>query len=130
MGHCGWNGSGWVKLAVRHSILIPSTGRILALLLAACHFHFYTTLLLAWLIPSNPYLTLQSTHSFFPSSLLRKPISIRCCYIAVISALQQISLWPSVLWLQVLLRLSSLSIDFKTASPSRSILPRKAHKPN
>lgn len=72
MGRCGWNGSGWVKLAARHSILVPSTGRIPALLLAACHFHFYTTLLLAWLIPSNPYLTLQSTHSFFPSSLLQE----------------------------------------------------------
>lgn len=67
---------------------------------------------------------------FFPPSLLRKSISIRCCYIAVISALQQISLWPSVLWLQVLLMLSSLSIDFKAASPSSSILPLKAHKPN
>lgn len=53
MGSCAWNGSGWVKLAARHSI-VPSTGLIPALLLAASHFYFYTTLLLAWLILSNP----------------------------------------------------------------------------
>jgi hypothetical protein len=90
--------------------------------------HYFTASLVCS-IKSLTYAANRVPIPFSPPSMLRKPISIRCCYIAVISALQQISLWPSVLWLLVLLKLSSLSIDFKAAFPSSIFLPLKAHKP-
>lgn len=57
----------------------------------------------------------------FPPSVLGKPISIRCCYRAVISVPQQISVPQSVLWLQMLLMFSPLCQLISRLPPHQAV---------